>query len=66
MPIQSLRQFVSALDESKEIVHVKQAVDWDCEAGAIARRLAERRGPAVLFEKIKGYPTGSRFLCGFK
>ena len=48
----SLRQFIGLLDELDEIVHVKQEVDWDCEVGAIARRVAELRGPAVLFEKI--------------
>src|SRR3972149_467085 len=33
-------------------------VDWDREIGAIARRVLEKNGPALLFETIKGYETG--------
>ena len=64
MAIQSLRQFIEVLDNFGEIVHVKKEVDWDCEVGAIARRAAELRDPAILFEKIKGYPDGYRICCG--
>jgi phenylphosphate carboxylase alpha subunit len=52
------------LEDLGEVVHVKQSVDWDCEVGAIARRVAELRGPAILFEKIAGYPEGYRICCG--
>jgi 4-hydroxy-3-polyprenylbenzoate decarboxylase len=64
MAIQSLRQFLKALEEYEELVNVKQEVDWDCEAGAIARKIAELRGPAILFEKVKGYPDGYRICYG--
>jgi 4-hydroxy-3-polyprenylbenzoate decarboxylase len=64
MAITSLRQFIKVLEEYEEIVHVTQEIDWDCEAGAIARRAAELRGPAVLFENIKGYPKGYRICFG--
>src|SRR5262249_56285403 len=33
-------------------------VDGDRELGAIARRVLEKKGPALLFERIKGYETG--------
>jgi len=33
-------------------------VDWDREVGAIARRVLEKKGPALLFENIKGYASG--------
>ena len=33
-------------------------MDWDREIGAIARRVLEKKGPALLFESIKGYETG--------
>lgn len=64
MTVRSLREFVGILDQFGEIVHVKQEVDWDCEAGAIARRAAELRGPAILFEKIKGFSEGYRICYG--
>ncbi|MDZ4245727.1 MAG: UbiD family decarboxylase, partial [Dehalococcoidia bacterium] len=37
-------------------------VDWDLEAGAIARYSNEKNGPAVLFEKLKDYPPGFRLF----
>ena len=33
-------------------------VDWDREIGAISRRILEKKGPALLFENIKGYANG--------
>ena len=47
------RQFITALEKAGEIVRIKQEVDWELEAAAIARRAAETQGPACLFEKIK-------------
>lgn len=64
MAVESLRQFIDILEQFKEIVRVKQEIDWDCEVGAIARRSAELRGPAILFERIKGYAEGYRICCG--
>lgn len=37
-------------------------MDWDLEVGAIVRRSNERQGPAVLFEKVKDYPSGYRIF----
>lgn len=51
------REFVAALEKTKDVVRVKEEVDWELEAGAIIRRTNELKGPAVLFEKIKGYSS---------
>ncbi len=64
MAFKDLRQFIEALDETGDLVRVKQEVDWDLEAGAIGRRAYEQEGPAVLFEKVKDYPPGYRLLNG--
>src|SRR5206468_12250238 len=41
-----------------ELRRITAEVDWDRELGAIARRVLEKKGPALLFERIKGYETG--------
>src|SRR5262249_46827362 len=53
-----LRQFVTRLDKEGELRRITAEVDWDREIGAIARRVLEKKGPALLFENIKGYKTG--------
>jgi len=62
MAFKDNRAFIDALEKTGDVVRVKQEVDWDLEAGAIVRRLNEMRGPAPLFEKIKGYPDGFRIF----
>lgn len=62
MPYNDIRAFIQALEKHGEIVRVKQEVDWNLEAGAITRKLAEDGGPAVLFEKIRDYPKGYTVL----
>lgn len=54
-----LREYLKKLDEVGELKHVN-GVDWNEELGAIAEIMTERRGPAVLFDEIKGYPRGFR------
>lgn len=54
------RQFLRALEESKDAVCIEEEVDWDLEVGAIVRRACEMRAPAPFFEKIKDYPPGFR------
>ena len=40
--------------------------DWNLEIGAITELVAHKEdGPAVLFEDIKGYPTGYRVFVEF-
>jgi len=68
-PYDDYRSFAEDCEKSGKLVTIKKEVDWNLEVGAITRRLAEMgRGkaiyeggtPAVIFEKIKGYPEGFR------
>ncbi len=56
-----LRPFISRLDELKELQTVEGA-DWDLEIGTITELSAERKGPALMFDCIKGYPPGYRVV----
>ncbi|MGH7906144.1 MAG: UbiD family decarboxylase [Candidatus Binataceae bacterium] len=51
-----LREFIQELEAQGELRRIKAEVDWNYEAGAMSRLVCERRGPAPLFENIKGYP----------
>src|SRR5437763_15928955 len=58
MAFTDLREWLGRLDKDGELRRVTAEVDWDRELGAIARRVLEKKGPALLFERIKGYETG--------
>jgi UbiD family decarboxylase len=58
-----LRESLALLEKEGGLRHVGAAVDWDREIGAIARRVLEKKGPALLFENIKGYETGRCTGC---
>jgi phenyl-phosphate phosphatase/carboxylase subunit alpha len=64
MAFSDLRDFISTLDRLGELARIKREVDWDMELGAISRRNFEQSGPAILFEKIKDYPSGYAILNG--
>ena len=64
MAFSDLRDFISTLDRLDELARIKREVDWDMELGAISRRNFEQSGPAILFEKIKDYPSGYAILNG--
>ena len=64
MAFKDHREFIESLDKTGDVVRIKEEVDWDLEAGAIARRAYEVEGPAVLFEKLKDYPEGFRIFGG--
>ena len=53
-----MRQWMARLEGEGELRRVAAEVDWDREIGAIARRVLEKKGPALLFENIKGYASG--------
>src|ERR1700744_261170 len=53
-----MRQWMAQLEQHGELRRIKAEVDWDREIGAIARRVLEKKGPALLFENIKGYEDG--------
>jgi len=50
-----VRQWIALLEKEGELRRITAPVDWDREIGAIARRVLEKKGPALLFEKIRGY-----------
>ena len=58
MGFMDLREWVAALEKDGSLRRIAAAVDWDREIGAVARRVLEKKGPALLFENIKGYERG--------
>ncbi len=56
-----MREWMERLEKEGELRRITAEVDWDREVGAIARRVLEKKGPALLFENIKGYTSGR---CG--
>jgi phenylphosphate carboxylase beta subunit len=52
-----LRDFIKKCEGEGELKRIKVEVDWDLEMSHIAKLNEERGGPALLFEKVKGYPT---------
>lgn len=62
MAFKDNREFVEALEKTRDVIRIKEQVDWDLEVGAICRRACERYAPAPFFEKVKDYPDGYRIL----
>lgn len=56
-----LRDLMDRLMDLGEL-QVIEGADWRLEIGAITEIKAEKDGPALLFDKIKGYPPGFRIL----
>ncbi|MFC1980270.1 UbiD family decarboxylase [Chloroflexota bacterium] len=57
--MRDLREFLQKLEENKELLQINDA-HWELEIGAITELVAKRDGPALLFDKIEGYPPGYR------
>lgn len=65
MPSKDLRSFLASLEERGELLKIREEIDPKFEVGAINRLLVEQKGPAVLFENIKGSPARvATFLFG--
>ncbi len=58
MGFMDLREWLGVLDAQKGLRRITAPVHWDRELGAIARRVLEKKGPALLFETIRGYESG--------
>jgi 4-hydroxy-3-polyprenylbenzoate decarboxylase len=56
-----LREFLAMLEERGEL-RVFEDADPHLEIGTLAELNYERRGPALLFDRIKGYPAGYRIV----
>jgi phenyl-phosphate phosphatase/carboxylase subunit beta len=50
-----LREYLQLLESAGLLHRIKAEVDLKHEIGAIAARSLERKGPALLFENVKGY-----------
>ena len=65
-PYQDLRWFLSKVEELGELKKI-YGVDWDIEMGGITEilyREKAEKSPALLFDRIKGYPEGYQCLYG--
>lgn len=60
---EDLRAYLSYLEERKQLLRVKEEVEVRYEIAAGIRKTSDIEGPALLFERIKGYP-GWRVLGG--
>jgi 4-hydroxy-3-polyprenylbenzoate decarboxylase len=66
MEYKDLRQYLTKVDELGELKTI-YGIDWDREMGGITEilyREKAEKSPALLFDKIKGYPEGYRCLYG--
>jgi 4-hydroxy-3-polyprenylbenzoate decarboxylase len=52
-----LRDFVAKCEMVGQLKRVKAEVDWDLEISHVAKVVEEKSGPALLFEKVKGYTS---------
>lgn len=59
-----LRGFLRELEELDQLKRVDGA-DWNLEIGTIVELMAERKGPALMFGAIKGYPKEYRIASNF-
>ena len=59
MSFMDMRQWIALLEKEGELRRITAEVDWDRELGAMARRVLEKKGPALLFENIKGYAAAA-------
>ena len=76
MAFDDLREWIRSLDKAKEIKHIGYEVDPVLEIAEIADRVSKAGypggisgyaagGPALLFEKIKGYPNAKILMNQF-
>lgn len=56
MGYKSLSECVSDLEKNGHLIRIKEEVDPYLEMAAIHLRVYENKGPAILFEKVKGSP----------
>ena len=61
MPFADLREWVDAMERIDELKTFED-VDPEFEIGALTEMSAEAKGPALLFDKIKGYAPGYRVV----
>ncbi len=58
----TIREYIERLKEYGEVVEINEEVGWNLEASAFCTMSNRIEGPALLFNKLKGYPEGYRLL----
>jgi phenylphosphate carboxylase beta subunit len=51
-----LRDFIKKCEVEGELKRIRTEVNWDLELSHVAKLNEEKRGPALLFERVKDYP----------
>ena len=54
-PIDDLRSYIAALEAQGQLHRVKTEVDWKFELCHVSKVNEEQKGPALLYENVKGY-----------
>ncbi len=54
---EDLRSYLSHLEDQGQLLRVSEEVDPKFEIAAGIRKTSDIRGPALLFEKVKGFPN---------
>lgn len=62
-----LRHYIDQLTETlgKDEIRRIDGADRDLDIGGITELMAEREGPALLFDNIPGFPAGYRVFTNF-
>lgn len=55
--VNDLRDFIAACEENDQLHRVKAEVDWKFEMAHVSKVNEEQKGPALLYENVKGYKT---------
>jgi 4-hydroxy-3-polyprenylbenzoate decarboxylase len=55
--MRDLRDYIAKCEQEGELHRIKAEVDWNLELSHIAKLNEEKKGPALLFENVKGYKT---------
>jgi phenylphosphate carboxylase beta subunit len=55
--MKDMRDFIAQAEKEGMLQRIKAEVDWDLELSHIAKLNEEKHGPALLFEKVKGYTS---------
>ncbi len=55
--MKDIRDFIARCEEEGILNRITAEVDWDLEAAHIAKMNEEKKGPALLFENVKGYTS---------
>lgn len=63
MPYKDLREWIARVEEMGELVRM-EGVDWNLEMGALTEIIRKESdpSPAILFDRIKGYPAGYQVI----